>query len=104
MNNDLDIVYVKVLVEKLVLKLVHKQNYFNMNDRLAKYKAHALKEGSKVIEVTIKRTYITYPHEPMSDEDMKKEWFGDIERSHAYRDGSRVGNSDEVLEVKFLKL
>jgi hypothetical protein len=64
---------------------------------------HFLKKKCKVIEVTIKQYYITYPHEPLTEEQIKNEWFGThLNKSHAYKDGSHVGGADEVVEVKFL--
>lgn len=64
-----------------------------------------LENGAKIIEVTVKQLYITYPHEPMTEQQIKDEWFGThMNRSHAYRDGSKVGNADEIVDIKFLKL
>jgi len=64
-----------------------------------------LKEGRKVIEVTVKKYYVTYPHEPLTDEQLKKEWFGDfLNRSHAYKDASHIGGADELVDIKFLSL
>jgi len=64
-----------------------------------------LKEGRKVIEVTVKKYYITYPHEPLTDEQLKKEWFGThLNRNHAYKDSSHIGGADELIDIKFLSL
>jgi len=71
---------------------------------LETYKVQALKTKCKVIEATIKKTYITYPHEPMTEEMIKEEWFGRyMNQSHAYKDGSHIGNADELVDLKFLK-
>jgi len=64
----------------------------------------ALKDNCKVMEVTIKKYYVTYPHESLTEEEIEKEWFGDfLNRSHAYKDGSHIGNADKLVEVKFFK-
>lgn len=64
-----------------------------------------LKAGAKVMRVTREEYYVTYPNEQMSERDLKKDWFGDkLNRSHAYRDNSKLGNGDAVLDVKFMTL
>lgn len=64
-----------------------------------------LKEGCKVMEVTVKKYYVTYPHEPLSDEQLKNEWFGThLNRNHAYKDASHIGGADELIDIKFLSL
>jgi len=69
-----------------------------------KYFSHILKNKGKVMEVTIKKYYATYPHEHLSEEQLKEQWFGEekLNDSHAYRDGSHIGNADVLVEVKFL--
>jgi len=64
-----------------------------------------LKEGCKIIEATIKKTFITYPHERLTNQQIIDEWFGThLNRSHAYKDGSHVGGADELVTAKFLNL
>ena len=56
-----------------------------------------------VFEVTIKRVYAT---ENEIDKDLlEKEWFGThMNQFHAYRDGSRIGGADQLVNVKEIKL
>ena len=58
-------------------------------------------DGQVVVEVTIKRLYILQNEADLPR--LMKEWFVDYRgRSHAYRDGSLVGGTDEVQQVRNL--
>lgn len=71
--------------------------------RVKAYLKTFLAEGRKVIEVTKKEYYVTYPHEPLSDANLEKEWFVDFkERSHAYRDNSKLSGFTKIINVEFL--
>ena len=61
-------------------------------------------QGAKVMEVTVKKYYVTYPHEPLTEDQLKVDWFGvqHFHKSHAYRDSSHIGNADQIVEVNFL--
>ena len=64
---------------------------------------HHKKEGGRILEVTIKRYYVIPSGESMSTEDIKKEWFEEYaNQSHAYKDASRIGGGDKVVNVKEL--
>ena len=67
---------------------------------------HILKKKGKVMVVTVKKYYATYPNEHLTEEQLREDWFGKerLNCSHAYRDGSHIGNGDEIVEVKFITL
>lgn len=64
---------------------------------------HFKKQGATVVQVTMTRLYIIEGNDGRPVEDLMQEWFVKYRgSSHAYRDGSHVGGSDEVQEVKVL--
>ena len=64
---------------------------------------NSLKNNCKVIEVTIKKYYITYSDDTISNEQIKSEWFDKfLNKSHAYKDGCHIGGADELVDIKFL--
>ena len=59
--------------------------------------------GETLIEVTMKRLYVLSAGDGNCIEDVLKDWFITYKgRSHAYRDGSLIGNSDDVIEIRNL--
>lgn len=55
----------------------------------------------KVFEVTIKRVYMVDGHSYADKDTVEKEWFGThIHNSHAHRDVSLIGGSEELIDVK----
>lgn len=64
----------------------------------------SLEKGCKVMEVTVKQYYVTYPNEKMTEQHIKQQWFGEekLNSSHAYRDGSHIGGADELVDIKFI--
>ena len=69
--------------------------------------AEGMAPGDLVLEVTVKRVYFIPEgyNQLRSVDHLVKDWFGPdrVNRYHAAREASRVGNSDQVTEVRTLE-
>jgi len=68
--------------------------------KIVKLRAH-----KAAIRVTFTMDYLIPHYESKTPEEIAKEWFEDFQLygSHAYRDGSKIGHSEQVVKVKIIK-
>ena len=63
-------------------------------------------DGYCAFEVTLKMEYFVPKYFiGLSPEQLAKEWFEEftLTQSHAFRNSSKIGNSEEIIDVKIFK-
>lgn len=63
------------------------------------------KKSAAAIRVTLTIDYLLPNYESQDPKKLAKEWFEDFQlhQSHAYRDGSKIGHSEQVVKIKIIK-